>query len=132
MSTELTSGQRALLQAALEKRREALQQEIEQQLGGSSRSEHAREVLLQDNDDAPARDADREVDLARTDQEAIDLRSVAEALARLAAGTYGLCSDCDDPIPFDRLQRHPEVLRCVPCQTRHEASNGQGAQRATI
>lgn len=132
MSTELTPGQRASMQAALEQRRNALAQQIEQQLGGTSRSEHAREVLLQDGDDAPARDADREVDLARTDQEAIDLRSVAEALARLAAGTYGLCGDCGDPIPFDRLQHHPEVMRCVPCQTRHEAGSGHGAQRATI
>jgi DnaK suppressor protein len=72
------------------------------------------------------------VDLARTDQEATELRAVADALARLAAGSYGACCDCENPIPFDRLQHHPEVLRCVPCQTRHEAINGQGAQRATI
>jgi DnaK suppressor protein len=132
MSTELTAGQLALMQAALEQRRSAIERQIEQQLGGRSRSEHAREVLLQDGDDAPARDADREVDLARTDQEASELRAVAEALARLASGTYGQCSDCDSPIPFDRLQHHPEVLRCVPCQSRHEASNGQGVQRTTI
>lgn len=132
MSTELTKGQRASMQAALELRRKALEQQIEQQLGGRSRSEHAREVLLQDSDDAPARDADREVDLARTDQEAVELRAVGDALARLADGTYGRCCDCEDPIPFDRLQRHPEVLRCVPCQSKYEASNGQGAQRTTI
>jgi DnaK suppressor protein len=132
MSTELTKGQRASMQAALELRRKALEQQIEQQLGGRSRSEHAREVLLQDGDDAPARDADREVDLARTDQEGIELRAVADALARLAAGTYGLCCDCEDPIPFDRLQHHPEVLRCVPCQSKHETTSGQGVLRTTI
>ena len=124
MSTELTAGQVALLKTALEQRRLALEQQIEQQLGGRSRSEHAREVLLQDGDDAPARDADREVDLARSDQEVVDLRSVNDAMERLAAGSYGRCCDCDDAIPFDRLQHHPEVLRCVPCQSALEAQSG--------
>lgn len=132
MSTELTAAQVALLRNALEQRRQALEQQIDQQLGGHSRSEHAREVLLQDGDDAPARDADREIDLARSDQEVVELRAVNDALARIAAGSYGLCGDCEDAIPFDRLQRHPEVLRCVPCQSAYEQRNGQGVQRATL
>lgn len=132
MSTDLTAGQRAMLRAALEHRRQALQLQLEQQLGGRSRSEHARDVLLQDGDDAPARDADREVDFARSDQGTIALRSVNEALARLADGSYGLCCNCDGAIAFDRLQRYPEALRCVPCQAAWEARSGQAYPRPSL
>lgn len=57
MSAHLTPGQRALMQAALMQRRNAIEQQIAQHLGGASRAAHAREVLLQDSDDAPARRA---------------------------------------------------------------------------
>lgn len=132
MNSDLTSRQLEQLQAALRERRSALLDQIEQQLGGASRSEHAREVLLQDGDDAPARDADREVDLARSDQEVVELHAVDEALARLAAGSYGRCADCDEAIAFDRLLRQPAAQRCVACQSAHEQRTGQGAQRATL
>ena len=69
MSTHLTAGQRALMEAAPVRRQLELEQQIAQELGGRSRPEHAREVLLQDADDSPARDADREVDLVRNDQD---------------------------------------------------------------
>ena len=132
MSQALTAGQRAALQAALELRRQALEQQIAVQLEGGTRTEHAREVLLQDGDDAPARDADREVDLARSDLEIGELRAVNDALKRLESGRYGLCTDCDEAIPFDRLQRHPEVLRCVACQAAREGQGSPPSPRATI
>ncbi|WP_083982699.1 TraR/DksA family transcriptional regulator [Actinomadura hibisca] len=48
-------------------------------------------------------------------------RAVADneaALSRLAAGTYGLCADCAEPILPDRLEIMPEARRCVPCELR--------------
>ena len=89
MKNALTAGQRALLQSALEQRRTALEQQIAQQFDGQSRTEHAREILLQDGDDATARDADREVDLARSDQELGEMRAISDALKRLETGQYG-------------------------------------------
>jgi DnaK suppressor protein len=132
MTDALTAGQRASLQAALERRRQALEQQIAQQLDGRTRPEHARDVLLQDGDDAPARDADREVDLARSDLEIDDMRSINDALARIEAGQYGLCSDCERPIPYNRLQHYPQALRCVACQSAHESQSGQPVQRTKI
>jgi len=131
MSSHLTAGQRALMGAALEQRQQDLETQIAQQLGGSSRPEHAREVLLQDGDDAPARDADREVDLARSDQGIGELRAVNEALTRLRTAHYGLCVDCEVEIPFDRLRHSPASLRCVACQAALERLQGAG-QRTTI
>jgi len=37
------------------------------------------------------------------------------ALARLEAGTYGVCVSCDNPIPFGRLLVMPEATYCVSC-----------------
>jgi DnaK suppressor protein len=56
---------------------------------------------------------------------------VNEALARLHGTGYGLCSDCDAEIPFDRLQLNPQAARCVACQASFETQHGP-AQRATI
>jgi len=122
MSTYLTAGQRALMEAALMQRQRELERQIAQQLDGGSRPEHAREVLLQDGDDAPARDADREVDLARSDREFDQLRAVNDALARVHKPEYGICRDCSAAIPFDRLQNNPQALRCVACQSKFEAA----------
>jgi len=131
MTKPLTAGQRAPMEAALMRRRHELEEQITLRLGDSSRSEHAREVLLQDGDDAPARDADREVDLARSDQDVVELRAVNEALGRLHGAKFGLCADCEAAIPFDRLQHNPQALRCVACQSAFESQRGP-AQRPTI
>jgi DnaK suppressor protein len=41
--------------------------------------------------------------------------AVSEALARLDAGTYGICTRCAAPIPFGRLLAMPEVTHCLSC-----------------
>jgi DnaK suppressor protein len=115
MSTHLTAGQRAALQAKLELRRSELDRRIALHQHGLSRAEHASEVLSQDADDAPQRDADREVDLALSDQELDELGAVSQALRRLHDPAFGLCVDCGNAIPFDRLQAKPQALRCVAC-----------------
>jgi DnaK suppressor protein len=49
---------------------------------------------------------------------------VHAALARLDAGTYGICVDCGQPIPDARLEVRPEAARCVADQEKHEAATG--------
>lgn len=120
MSAHLTHGQRAMLKAALELRRSELDRRLAAQQHGQSRVEHAREVLLQDGDDAPQRDSDREVELAWSDQEALELGAVKLALKRVDDPHYGLCADCAAEIPFDRLKIEPQTMRCVACESRHE------------
>lgn len=43
------------------------------------------------------------------------LVEVDAALARIDAGTYGLCSGCGKPVPVERLEARPEAATCVPC-----------------
>jgi len=122
MNTHLTAGQRAQLKELLELRAHELDGRLARELDQGSRATHARDVLLQDNDDAPQRAEAREIDLARTDRELHELGAVSRALAGLERPDYGQCVDCGGVIPFDRLKAEPWAQRCVPCESRHEQS----------
>jgi len=118
--SHLTAGQRALLEAALVQRQHQLDRRLADHTGGLSRAEHAREVLLQDGDDAPQRENEREMDLALTDIETQELGAVSAALRRLHEPEFGQCADCASEIPFDRLKIEPWALRCVACESKRE------------
>ena len=120
MSTHLTAGQKALLEAALVQRQHQLDRSLAEHTQGMTRAEHAREMLLQDGHDAPQRETEREMDMALTDLETQELGAVSQALRRLAAGEYGICGDCGSDIPFDRLKVEPWALRCVACESKRE------------
>jgi DnaK suppressor protein len=43
------------------------------------------------------------------------LADIDDALRRLDAGTYGVCSGCSHDIPAGRLEARPRTSMCVPC-----------------
>ena len=43
------------------------------------------------------------------------LEEVDAAIARLDAGTYGVCERCDRPIGPDRLEARPTARLCITC-----------------
>lgn len=45
------------------------------------------------------------------------LADIAAALARLDAGTYGLCVRCGEPIASARLEARPYARTCISCAT---------------
>jgi len=45
---------------------------------------------------------------------------VDAALARIGAGTYGVCEDCHEKIDAERLRALPRARRCLACQRRAE------------
>jgi DnaK suppressor protein len=49
-----------------------------------------------------------------------ELKEIAAVRERLAAGVFGLCLDCGEPIGAARLQAQPTAVRCTDCQWRHE------------
>ena len=55
-------------------------------------------------------------------------RQVQRALELLEQGDYGLCQECDEPIPRGRLLLAPDALRCVDCQTDQEDSSPKSAR----
>lgn len=123
MTPHLTAGQLALLESALLQRQRVLDRRLAEHTQGVTRAEHAREVLLQDGDDAPQRESEREVDGVIIDNGLQELGAVSEALRRLHADAFGLCAVCGGGIPFDRLKVEPWALRCVPCQADLEQSS---------
>lgn len=120
MIPHLSPTQRLQFGADLQGRRNLIDSQRSAQLGGGSRAEHARDVLLQDGDDATQRDAEREVDFARSDRDAVTLVEIDGALQRLADGSYGLCADCGEAIALARLQSLPQAQRCLACEALQE------------
>lgn len=130
MSSTLTLEQLAMLKATLVQRQQVLRAELQSHLGGQGRVEHAREQLLQGLDDEREHDADREVDLARSDSSVGALTQIETALQQLLSKDYGMCSDCGEAIGWKRLQHSPEVTRCIACQTALEKSSGADSHRS--
>jgi DnaK suppressor protein len=48
------------------------------------------------------------------------IRQTEHALARMDAGTYGLCERCGQEIPAARLEAFPSVTLCVACKSLEE------------
>lgn len=42
------------------------------------------------------------------------------ALARIASKEYGICADCHNDIPYERLQAFPAAARCLGCKSEFE------------
>jgi RNA polymerase-binding transcription factor DksA len=47
-----------------------------------------------------------------------ELAEVEASLARVAAGTYGVCANCGRDIPVERLEVRPHATMCVACASR--------------
>lgn len=54
------------------------------------------------------------------------VREIAHALDRLARDPelFGLCEECEEPIPPARLEAVPWARRCAPCQQRCDPRRG--------
>jgi RNA polymerase-binding transcription factor len=53
---------------------------------------------------------------------------IDEARRALADGSYGICRDCHQPIPPERLMAVPEAVRCIEDQRRFEGFHRQRTQ----
>lgn len=122
MTTALTPGQHALLETELTLARQRVRASLQAQREGVDRITHAAALLADDPHDRREHDADRTLDQARDDHLLAELDALDDALLRLKTPGYGRCIDCAAVIPFDRLQRQPQALRCVDCQAAAETT----------
>jgi RNA polymerase-binding transcription factor DksA len=51
----------------------------------------------------------------RDDTERAELSELDAALSRLALGTYGVCEECGEPVPRERLEVLPSARKCLEC-----------------
>ena len=61
-----------------------------------------------------------DVDQAILDNEKTLLAEVQQTLARIENGTYGICSNCGQPIPEKRLEAIPWATLCLTCDPKLE------------
>lgn len=117
----LDSAQRAALAAALANRRRELRAEVSTKL----RNQDDPTLVglrnrMEDTDDWAVADAMAAQDISLVSRALAELARVEAALARVANGSYGECSDCGNEIPYARLAAYPAAPRCVACQDRAE------------
>jgi DnaK suppressor protein len=60
---------------------------------------------------------ERERDLALSAQALAAVEDIDKALAKIDAGTYGICERCGQPIPKERLRALPYAALCVACKS---------------
>lgn len=53
------------------------------------------------------------------------LASVQAALMRFELGTYGECTRCEEPLPFERLKERPEAAICAVCQSERRSASAR-------
>jgi len=59
---------------------------------------------------------ERDLAMGALDRDSKLLREVRSALMRVDAGTYGICSDCQEDISMKRLTAVPWTASCIVCQ----------------
>ena len=60
---------------------------------------------------------ERERDLALSARALAAVDEIDRALAKMDAGTYGVCERCGQPIPKARLKAIPSAALCVACKS---------------
>jgi DnaK suppressor protein len=104
--------------------RTALLAQISAQRGGTlSRADAAANHFGQPEDSRAQVATERELEFALGERETAGLAAIDAALARIDAGSYGLCTDCGAAIAAARLQASPEAWRCLSCQEKAEQAH---------
>jgi DnaK suppressor protein len=82
--------------------------ELSSAAGDQHLADHASEML------------DREVDESLEDNAEEIGREIDAALERIDAGTYGVCVNCGQQIPEERLDAVPYDVLCLSCKREEE------------
>ena len=73
-----------------------------------------------DPTDRASHEAERSFELRIRDREHKLIKKIKKALARIDAGTFGICETCEEDISLKRLQARPVTTQCIECKTREE------------
>lgn len=79
-----------------------------------------------DINDEASRTYSRQVMLSLGESERHTLKLVDDADKAMENGNYGICIDCEDDIPYKRLEAVPYVKRCVACKEKWEGQAKTG------
>jgi len=85
-------------------------------------SEDAGEETAYDNHlaDTATETYDRELDYTLEENSEHVLADIDAALKRITEGTYGICTNCGEPIALERLEALPWATLCIDCKRYRE------------
>lgn len=80
-----------------------------------------------DEDLGPYMAMDQAIASGRNAAYAAEIAGLAAAIHRIdeSPEDFGVCVECDQDIPFRRLELLPHVTMCVACQSRHETGSSR-------
>jgi DnaK suppressor protein len=101
---------------------------------GDIEAETARQdpsAVGNDEDAQPLAEMSQSIASSRNRNRTDVLARVTVALKRLdeEPESFGLCTECDEPIAAKRLDVMPYVELCVDCQQAHDGPRNQGGRR---
>ncbi len=70
--------------------------------------------------DAASGTLDREIDYTLEENSEQVLGEIDAALKRIDDGTYGICTNCGQPIAAERLEAVPWATLCIDCKRKEE------------
>jgi DnaK suppressor protein len=114
----MTHSRDVELRQMLEERRHRIEMQVKTKVR-AFRETDSKEVQRPRTDlgDDPAQE---DIDFALVQMQSQTVENIRAALTRLANGEYGVCGDCDEEIPEQRLRALPFATRCRSCQEDHE------------
>ncbi len=120
----LSEQQRTEYQRQLKQRFQTLREEISRKLIESDNA-HYIDLAGTVHDTEEESVADLLADLQHADvgRWVNEIRDIDAALLRIADGSFGVCTDCEEAIDPQRLQSYPTAKRCQPCQTLYEKTH---------
>ncbi len=89
-------------------------------------SDHTRfdlrqeDTLLSDAYDRASLETDRSTVLRIRDRERKLLLKIEQALERVHQETFGFCLECEEEIPYERLNARPMTTLCIECKEQQE------------
>ncbi|MGD9976253.1 MAG: TraR/DksA family transcriptional regulator [Desulfatirhabdiaceae bacterium] len=71
---------------------------------------------LPDNLDKAVMHAEMDFAFTRLFRDGVNKESILRALRKVDEGTYGICEECEEEIPIERLNAVPDATYCIVCQ----------------
>lgn len=98
---------------------------------GSSLEDSIGELSTYDNHpaDIATEVFERSKDFALREDARTRVSAIDDALRGIEEGTYGICSQCGQEIPLERLKTLPYTTMCLPCKTASEVRAGALGRR---
>ena len=126
----LSRSQQSQLRKQLDKRYEALLEEVRDALEKSENQQYIELIgrTPADSGDQSVADALADLNLVIIDRHIEEIRDIEATRSRINAGSLGTCVTCGGEIDFERLLVYPTAKRCVACQSQREHTY---AHRAT-